>query len=75
MLTNAINQKWKRRNMIEGQFILGIGSLVLGLVLLFFIPKRMGSGQLAYGSYMLRIILPFALIALGIGSIAYSLIV
>jgi hypothetical protein len=61
--------------MIEKVFIIGIGSLFLGLVLLFFIPKRMGSGQLAYGSYMMRIILPFALIALGIGSIAYSLIV
>jgi len=62
--------------MIEKVFIIGIVFLVLGLLLLFFIPKRVGSvDQLAYGSYMMRITLPFILIAAGIGSIAYSLIV
>ena len=61
--------------MLEKEFIVGIGSLVFGVVLLFFIPKRMGQGQLAYGSYMMRWILPFAFMALGICSIAYSLIV
>jgi len=60
--------------MFEDKFILGIGCLALGLALLFFIPKKMGQGQLAYGSYMMRTILPFVLIALGIGLIVYSLI-
>jgi len=62
--------------MLEKEFIIGIGCLVLGFIILFFVPKKMHSAnQLEYGSYMLRWTLPFILIAVGIGSIAYSLIV
>lgn len=60
--------------MIEKFFAVGIGSLLLGFLLLLYIPRRVGSpGQLAWGSYVLRVTMPFFLIALGIGAIAYSL--
>lgn len=61
--------------MNEKFFIIGIGSLLVGFLLLLYIPKKVGgTGQLAWGSYVLRVGMPFFLIALGIGSIAYSLI-
>ncbi|MGA2386922.1 MAG: hypothetical protein ABSG33_10360 [Candidatus Bathyarchaeia archaeon] len=68
-----LNRDWM--GMIENFVILGIGSLLLGFLLLLYIPKKVGgAGQLAWGSYVLRVTMPFFLIALGIGAIAYSLI-
>ena len=60
--------------MDEAKLIAGIGCLVLGFIILFFVPKKMHSAnQLEYGSYMLRWTMPFIFIPLGIGLIIYSL--
>jgi cadmium resistance protein CadD (predicted permease) len=57
------------------EFILGIMCFVLGLVILFFVPKKMHSAnQLEYGSVMMRWALPVILIPLGIGLMVQAVI-
>jgi cadmium resistance protein CadD (predicted permease) len=56
------------------KFLVGIVCLILGFIVLFFVPKKMHStNQLEYGSYMMRWAMPFILIPLGIGLIIYSI--
>ena len=58
--------KVKAKGMDAARFIIGIGCLVLGFVILFSVPKKLGEGQLAYGSYVMRWTLPFILFIAGV---------
>jgi len=57
------------------EFVLGTACFVLGLIIVFFVPKEMQSAnQLDYGGYMMRLAMPVALVPLGLGLMIYSII-
>lgn len=54
-------------------FAVGVVCLVLGSIILLFAPKKLGQGQVAYGSYVMRWTLPVFLFIAGAVAIASSL--